>query len=418
MKPILSILVFTAFIVSAQAQVAAFLPAPSPESAGFDKDRLKRLDNLMQDFIKTGKAPNAVTFVAKGGKIVHHQAYGFRNLEAKMPLQRDDIFRIASQSKLVTSIAVLMLMEEGKFYLDEPISRYIPAFADPKVLVKKDDGSHELRPAKGAITIRQLLTHTAGIPYEHPLQEDPTYKVPFFASMEADTLKNVVNKIAARPLLHDPGMGFTYGLNSDVLGRLVEVVSGKSLDAFFRERIFVPLDMMDTYFYLPVEKAGRLVELYSKGQENDPLTVNTNETYRKFATQGAKTFYSGGAGLVSTIRDYARLCQFVLNKGTFNGNRLLSRSTCELFFRNQIGEYRVWDRNDGFSLGLQVIGSDSHYGDNATPGAVTWGGMYCSEYTIDAKEDLIMLVFTNVHPYAHYSDFVRKFRASVYQALR
>ncbi len=213
------------------------------------------------------------------------------------------------------------------------------------------------------------------------------------------------------------GAGFTYGLNIDVIGRLIEVLSGKPFDVAMRERVLEPLGMTDTYFYLPDYKASRLVELYSKTSMDDPLTLHTNEAYRNFATSGAKTFFSGGAGLVSSVEDYAKLCQMLLNGGTFNNKRILGRKTVELMLRNQVGSAEVWDRKDKFGLGFQLITDNSHYGDQATPGSYTWGGMYCSEFTIDPKEELILLIFTNVQPYAYYSDFVRKFRIAVYQAL-
>lgn len=416
----LFLLCFYCGIVLSWAQAPSFTPSKTAEEAGFNTARLQRVDDFLNAFIRDGKAPNAVTFVAQNGKIVHHKAYGYSNLEQKTPLRKDDIFRIASQSKLVTSIAILMLMEEGKLLLDDPVAQYLPEFSNPVVLTNFDanSGKYETRPAKGRITLRHLLTHTAGIPYEHPLDQKPEFKLPFFCSTEAERLEDGIKKLAARPLLHDPGERFTYGLNTDILGRVVEIVSQKSLDVFFLEKIFKPLGMNDTYFYLPTEKTSRLVELYSKGSAQANLTLNDNRTYRNFAIEGARAYFSGGAGLVSTIENYARLCQLVLNQGTFNGQRILSRKSASLFLRNQIGDLKVWDRNDGFSLGLQVISDQSHYGDNATPGAVTWGGMYCSEYTIDPKENLIMLVFTNVHPYAHYSEFVRKFRVAVYQALK
>lgn len=416
----LFLLYFSCGITLVFAQANSFTPAKTAEEAGFNSTRLQRVDDFLNGFIRDGKAPNAVTFVAQNGKIVHHKAYGYSNLEQKTPLRTDAIFRIASQSKLVTSIAILMLLEEGKLLLDDPVSQYLPEFANPVVLTNIDatTGKYETRPAKGRITLRHLLTHTAGIPYEHPLDQKPEFKLPFYASTDPHRLEDGIKKLAARPLLHDPGEKFTYGLNTDILGRVVEVISQKPLDVFFQERIFKPLGMNDTYFYLPAEKATRLVELYSKGTAQASLSLHENRTFRNFAIEGARTYFSGGAGLVSTVENYARLCQLVLNQGTFNGQRLLSRKSASLLLRNQIGDLKVWDRNDGFSLGLQVISEESRYGDNATPGAVTWGGMYCSEYTIDPKENLIMLVFTNVHPYAHYSEFVRKFRVAVYQALK
>ncbi len=403
-----------------QQDPQTFTLAKSVEEAGFSSERLKRLDVLMQSFISDGIAPNAVTFVARNGKIVAYNAYGYSNLEKKNILKKDDIFRVASQTKLVATVGLLTLFEKGKFLLDDPISKYIPEFKNPRVLENVDAKSNtfETRAAKSEITIRQLLSHTAGIPYEHPLDNRPEFKVPFFNSTQPEVLADVVKRIAARPLINDPGTAFVYGLNTDVIGYLIEILSGKKLDSFLKETVLDPLGMKDTYFYLPENKADRLVELYSKESTNVPLTVHTNNEYRFSATTGAKSYFSAGAGMVSTIEDYAKLCQMLLNYGSFNNQQILGRKTVEMMYRNEIGELEVWDRKDKFGLGLQIITDESHYGANTTPGALTWGGMYCSEYTIDPKENLILLVFTNVHPYTYYGDFVRKFRISVYQALK
>jgi CubicO group peptidase (beta-lactamase class C family) len=402
------------------AQNANFTWAKNAEEVGFSTERLKRLDALEQEFIDKGIAPNSVTFVARRGKIIHHKVFGYSNLEKKIPLKTDDMFRIASQSKAVTTVGLLMLFEEGKFLLEDPISKYLPAFKNPKVLVNYDENDrsrYTTRPAKLEITIRHLLSHSAGIPYEHPLQDLPAFKVPFFNSIENDVLENVVNKLATRPLISDPGEKFVYGLNSDIIGRLIEVLSGMTFDEYLKKRVLEPLGMNDTYFYVPDSKANRLVELYSKGSVDDKLTLHTNNTYRNYAISGAKTYFSGGAGLISTAEDYAKLCQMILNKGSFNGKRILGAKTIDMLYRNYIGDNEVWERKDKFSLGFEIFSPETAYGDNATTGAITWGGMYCSEFTIDPKEDLILLVFTNIHPYAHYSDFVRKFRIAVYQAL-
>ena len=373
----------------------------------------------MDKMVKEGIVPNAVTFVAKRGKIIHYKAFGFKNREQAIPLEKDDIFRIASQTKAITTVAALMLHEEGKFLLTDPVSKYIPYFANPKVLVRFDSasGTVETRPAKREITIKDLLTHTAGIPYQHPMDHIEEYKVPFFNSLEPDKLTTIIPKIAARPLLHDPGEQFTYGLNTDIVGYLVEMLSGMPLDQFFRTRIFEPLGMKDSHFYLPMEKAPRLVELYAKPTADSMLAVSDHFNNRYFPVQGAKTYYSGGAGLVSTIEDYARFCQMLLNGGEFNGKQLLSPKSVDLLFRNQIGDLRVWERNDGFSLGFEVFSEQTNYGDLATPGSIMWGGMYCSEYTIDPKENLILLVFTNVHPFAQGGEFLRRYRNLVYQSL-
>lgn len=373
----------------------------------------------MDKMVKEGIVPNAVTFVAKRGKIIHYKAFGFKNREQAIPLEKDDIFRIASQTKAITTVAALMLHEEGKFLLTDPVSKYIPYFANPKVLVRFDSasGTVETRPAKREITIKDLLTHTAGIPYQHPMDHIEEYKVPFFNSLEPDKLTTIIPKIAARPLLHDPGEQFTYGLNTDIVGYLVEMLSGMPLDQFFRTRIFEPLGMKDSHFYLPMEKAPRLVELYAKPTADSMLAVSDHFNNRYFPVQGAKTYYSGGAGLVSTVEDYARFCQMLLNGGEFNGKQLLSPKSVDLLFRNQIGDLRVWERNDGFSLGFEVFSEQTNYGDLATPGSIMWGGMYCSEYTIDPKENLILLVFTNVHPFAQGGEFLRRYRNLVYQSL-
>jgi CubicO group peptidase (beta-lactamase class C family) len=424
----LLLLLFVTYTLRAQPLPQSFTTAKSPEEAGFSAERLTRLDNWLQGLIDKDIAPNAVTFVAHQGKIVHYKAFGYSNLAKKTPVKRDDLYRIASQSKAITTVTLMTLFDEEKFLLDEPISKYIPAFKNPKVLVRYDkkdpvSGRYETRPARSEITIRQLLSHNAGIPYEHPLDQRPEFKVPFFNSTAPDKLEEVINKLATRPLLRDPGesdstgVGFTYGLNIDVIGRLIEILSGKPFDVAMRERVLEPLGMSDTYFYLPDEKASRLVELYSKESMDKPLTLHTNKDYRNFATTGARTYFSGGAGLVSSAENYARFCQMMLNGGTFNNHRIISRKTVDMMLRNQIGTAEVWDRKDKFGLGFQLITDNSHYGDLATPGSYTWGGMYCSEFTIDPKEELILLIFTNVHPYAYYGDFVRKFRIGVYQAL-
>ena len=353
------------------------------------------------------------------GKVVHNQAYGTSDVAQENLLTTDAIWRIASQSKLVTTLAVMMLYEEGKFLLEEPISKYIPAFDSTQVLVSYDSTTLacQTRPAARPVTIRDLLTHTAGIPYEHPLQEHPEFKVPFFSSLDDEPLNEVVDRIAARPLLHDPGEEFTYGLNTDVLGRLVEVVSGQSLAEFFQQRIFAPLGMKDTYFYLPEAKAERLVTLFRKDEANGKLRVHPDPLYQDYARGGERVFYSGGAGLVSTAADYAQVCQLILNEGEHDGVRLLSPLTVRMMTSNQVGDLNVWDRHDTFGYGLQIITPDSHYGDQAPSGTLTWGGLYCSEYTIDPVNELVMQVYTNVYPFAHYGEFVRKYRVLVYAAL-
>lgn len=415
---VLLLLVGIASYTYAQQQLK---PAASVAAAGFSAERLQRIDSFFNAAIKNGYAPNAVTFIARNGQIVHNKAYGFSNLEKRLPAKTTDIFRIASQTKLITTIAMMMLYEEGRFFLDDPIAKYLPEFKDVQVLVSYDKatGKIETRAPKTPPTIRHLLSHSAGIGYGTELDSQLIgSSMTYLSSLDAITTEEIVKKVAKRPLAHEPGAQFTYGYNTDIAGRIVEVLSGKSLKDFFHERIFTPLGMHDTYFYLPPSKADRLVELYAKPTMESAITLHANESNRTFPIAGKQTLYLGGAGLVSTATDYAKVCQLILNGGEFNNVRLLSRKTVALMGRNQIGESEVWDRHDKFGLGLQIITEHSTYGDQASIGSLTWGGAYCSEYTIDPEEKLILLVFTNASPYAYYGEFVRKFRILTYQALK
>ena len=422
MKPILisSLIAFCSLFSPVYAQVQQLTLAELPGEFGFSPTRLGYLDEWLESWVNEKKIPHAVTLVAKRGRIVHFKAYGSQNIQQGIDLKRDDIFRIASQTKAITTVAILMLHEEGKLLFDDPLSKYMPYFANPKVLVSYDTttGAIETRPAKREITIRDLLTHTSGIPYNHPLENLPEYKVPYLNSLEPDKLTTVVPKIAARPLLHDPGEKFTYGLNTDVLGYIVELISGKPLDSFFSERIFGPLGMKDTHFYLPLEKAPRLVELYAKPHPDSALALSTDFANRYFPLQGARSYFSGGAGLVGPIEDYAKFCQFLLNRGEFNGKRLLSTRSVDMMFRDQIGRgITMGETSDQFSFGLGIFSGHSDYGDLAAPGTAWWGGAYGTEYTIDPKENIIMLVYTNMMPFVNKSEFLRKFRTMVYQAM-
>ncbi len=395
------------------------LPGDSAQRFSFSPERLQHIDEFLQSWVDIGKIPHAQSLIVHRGEVVHNRVYGTSDAERKRPLTKNAIWRIASQTKLVTTLAVMMLYEAGEFLLEDPISQYIPAFDSAQVLVSHDSTTlaYETRPASRPVTIRDLLTHTSGVGYEHPLQDHLEFEVPFYCSLDDDLLEEVIDRIAARPLLHDPGAQFTYGLSTDVLGRLVEVVSGQSLAEFFQQRIFAPLNMKDTYFYLPKEKESRLVTLFRKDKSNAALAVQQDPLFQNYARQGKRTFYSGGAGLVSTAADYAKVAQLILNEGVYQGNRLLSPFTVRMMTRNQIGDHEVWDRHDKFGFGLQVITPDSRYGDLAPPGALTWGGLYCSEYTIDPTNELVMQIYTNVYPFAHYSALVRTYRVLVYGAL-
>ncbi|MEM9526813.1 MAG: serine hydrolase domain-containing protein [Bacteroidota bacterium] len=415
MQKLLPLLFFFALCLPLAAQFTT----ASPQSQGFDPERLERVNTFLQGLVDDGIIPNAQTFVARRGKVIHRETFGYANLATKTPAQPDDIYRIASQTKAIVTVGLMMEFEQGKFLLEDPVSKYIPAFAEVRVLKDYDEETKEYttEAANRPVTILDLLTHTAGIPYGLPVEGRDDLKVPFFASLENESLEEVADRIAKRPLVHQPGENYTYGLGIDVAGRVLEVVSGESLADYLEKHIFRPLGMKDSHFYLPKGKHQRLVTLYSKLSVDGPLTIHENETYRNFAISGAQRYYSGGAGSVGTIDDYAIFCQMMLNRGTFNGVRLLAPKTVDFMVRNHIGDSEVWTRKDKFGLGFMIVTPQSRYADQATPGSYTWGGLYCSEYTIDPTEELIMLVYTNVQPIPQYGEVVRKFRQLVYQAL-
>jgi len=393
----------------------------TPEDAGFSADRLQRLDFYLQQLIDAGHAPNAITFVAHQGKIAHYKTYGHSNIERKEKLRKDDIFRWASQTKAITSVALMILFEEGRFLLEDPVSKYIPSFKNPQVLERYDSRTQQVhtRAAKSEITIRHLLSHTAGIPYNNPLEGHVRFStLNFLPSITDQTLEQTIPLLGERPLIADPGEEFVYGPNTDVLGYLIEILSGKSLADFLQERIFSPLGMTDTYFYLPENKSGRLVNLYTLENSGDPLRLHSNVGYRNYPLNRKGRYFLGGAGLVGTIEDYAKFCQMILNGGSFNEHQILNRRTIALMTQNQIGDLEVWNRKDKFGLGFQIITEKSQYGDLASPGSLTWGGMFSTEYTIDLEEELILLIYTNVDPYLYERELARKFRILVYQALK
>ncbi len=399
--------------------LSAQFPTGTAAELGFDPGRLARVDSFLQDLVDRGVVPNAQALVARRGEIVLRSTFGLADLETGRAVQPDDIYRIASQTKALVTVGLMQLYERGAFLLEDPIANYIPAFREMQVLGRKDSltGEYSLVPANRLITIRDLLTHTSGLGYELPDGLDSLYPVPLYASLEDETTEQVVDRIAGRPLLVQPGEAFVYGLGIDVIGRLVEILSGQPLDRYMHEHLFDPLGMDDSYFYLPEEKAARLVSLYSKPSRGGALVLHENKTYRDFAVSGARRYFSAGAGGVGTIDDYARFCQMMANGGKLDGVRLLGPKTVAFMTRNQIGDLEVWDRCDKFGIGFMVITDQTHYGDLATPGAYTWGGMYCSEYTIDPVEELILLVYFNVHPIPQYAEVLHKFRILVYQAL-
>jgi CubicO group peptidase (beta-lactamase class C family) len=390
----------------------------SPASANVSAERLTRIDNMLHQAVDSGWIAGATGFIARDGKIVYDKSFGFSDIEAKTPLKTDDIFRIASQTKAITSVAVMMLFEEGKFLLDDPISKYIPEFAHPTVLDKfnPEDTTYTTIPANREITIRDLLTHTSGIDYAgigsgKLVAIYAKANIPGGFGTDKMVLGDGIKALGRLPLGHQPGEKFTYGLNVDVLGYLVEVLSGESLDSYFRNHIFGPLGMNDTYFYIPQEKAKRLVKVSTEGRDNH--LVNFPGDFVSYPLIKG-TYFSGGAGLSSTIRDYAIFLQMMLNKGEYNGKRLLSPRTVELMTCNQIGQLNLG--NDKFGLGFQITTREGQAKMGVSEGSFSWGGYFATTYWADPKEHLVCLLYIQQLPLKH-SEIPDKFRVLVYQSL-
>jgi CubicO group peptidase (beta-lactamase class C family) len=402
MKSILFLAVSFSFCVNLLSQTTSVQNSPSltealAESAGMSAERLERIDAMLESAIENQEVPGAVALVARQGKIVYYKAFGMAENETARTLERDDIFRIASQTKAITSTAVMMLWEEGKFRLDDPISTYIPEFKEPGVLdtFNDEDSSFTTIPAEREITIRHLITHTSGIGYGM-IDSDERFRkiyqkagVTDLFTTEPITIEESVKKLAKLPLHHHPGERYTYSEGLDVLGYFIELMSGMPLDQFFRTRIFDPLGMDDTWFYLPEPKHGRLV----------PVQTMIEGEWRKFPApsfydpdypiKGARAFFSGGAGLCSTAKDYATFLQMYLNHGELNGIRLLSRTTVRTILTNQIGELRGASGEDyGLAFGIiNQLGEAT--GGRGSAGTFNWGGYFNTQYFADPEEQLI-----------------------------
>jgi len=363
---------------------------------GISPDRLNRIDTMLKNAILDDQIPGAVALIARNGKIVFHNAYGMSNNESGTVMKKDAIFRIASQTKAITSTAVMMLWEEGRFRLDDPISKYIPEFGEAQLLdtFNEADSTFTSKPAEKQITIRHLITHTSGLGYG-VIDGDDRFKKIYAKAGITDlfTTENIpieesVKKLAKLPLHHNPGEKFTYSEGLDVLGYFIEVISGMPFDEFLRKRIFDPLQMNDTWFYLPKDKHKRLVAVQEKKGDTwmrYPITFYDTD----YPIKGAKRFFSGGAGLSSTVKDYATFLQMYLNMGELNGVRILSRTTVRSIMGNQIGD--IWaggPKHHGLAFGV-VNEHGQDMGGEGSAGTFDWGGYFNTQYFADPKEQII-----------------------------
>ena len=381
------------------------LPTAKPETVGLSSERLERIGAAVQHNIDDKRIAGAVTLVVRHGQVAWFKAQGMSDREAGKPMRTDSIFRICSMTKPITTVAVMMLYEEGKFMLDDPISMYLPEFKNPKVLVKNANGTTYTIPANREITIRDLLTHTSGLTYNWNGDLGQMYKDANVAHgiLQYDgTIGDSVKRLAALPLLFNPGEKWEYSLSVDVLGRLVEVASGKPLDEFFRTRIFEPLGMKDTSFFPPENKVERMATAYTyyadKGLNRfpeAPIADGTMVYSADYPYKGPKKLFAGGAGLTSTAADYARFSQMMLEGDKLGNARLLSRKTVELMTHDQVGKISP---DMGFGLGFGINGVKGPLTELGTPGEYNWGGFFYTAFTIDPKEQMIVIFMGQLHP--------------------
>ena len=399
------------------------LPMVAPETVGLSTERLSRIDKVMEKHIAEKKIAGAVTLVARHGKIAYLGAHGMMDVEAEKPMQPDTIFRIASMTKQITCVAVMMLYEEGHFLLYEPVSKFIPAFKEMYVLPPEDDeDAASPVPATRQISIWNLLTHTSGLTYHWNERLGPQYNdagITHGLLQDDSTLAEKMKVLATIPLLHQPGEAVEYGLSIDVLGHLVEVISGMPLDRFFAERIFQPLGMTDTHFFIPEAKRERIATVYERTGDGPIMrkskepTVNGSVIYSTdYPYNGPKSYFSGGAGLVSTASDYARFAQMILNGGEFDGVRLLSRKTVELMTTHQLDEMGI-DYGSGFGFGI-VLGK-SNLKRLGSVGAYNGGGFFFTSFFIDPQEQMLGIFMCQLHPGG--SDLAERIRVLGYQAI-
>ena len=395
----------------------------SPESVGFSSKRLSRVNKMMQGYIDKGKLASGLTMLARHGETFHFEPYGVLDLESGIPVERDTLFRIYSMTKPITSAAVMMLYEEGRFSLDDPVGKFIPELASLKVYDGMGETGMRLVDQDRPVSIRHLLTHTSGLSYgfhqDSPVEE--MYKEADITPPDG-TLQEMVEKLGRLPLVTQPGTKWRYSFATDVLGYLVEVISGKPFDRFLQDNIFDPLGMSDTSFFAPEEKLDRLATVYGAGKGGIvPLHNSLVDRHAR-----PHTLFSGGGGLVSTASDYMRFCQMLLNGGVFGDRRLLAPKTVEMMRSNHLADdlkpFAVGQSNAsdtkgcGFGLGFRVVMDIAQHGIIGSNGIYSWGGAASTVFWIDPQEDLIAILLTQFMPSSYYP-LRREFQIAAYQAL-
>lgn len=413
--------------MAAQTETAAdtqILETGQAAEAGMSWERLGKIDRMLKQAVEAGQIPGGVALIARNGKIVYHEAFGEADAQSGTPFNKDAIFRIASQTKAITATAVLMLWEEGRFRLDDPISDYIPAFKETGVMesFNEADSSFTVKALEKPITIRHLLTHTSGIGYGM-IDGDDRFRKSFVKAgiidaftAEPVTLEENIPKLARMPLHHPPGEKWTYSEGLDVLGYFIEIVSGMPFDQFLKTRIFDPLGMKDTWFYLPESLGGRLVPVQFRDEDGAWKRFTTEVFEIDYPITGARSYFAGGAGLSSTAKDYATFLQMYLNKGAYNGVRILSSTTVEMALSNQIGD--LWAGGPkNFGLPFAIVNQDGvAQGGEGGLGTFDWGGYFNTQYFADPGEQLIGILMKQTQG-AQEDETGWKFRQMVFSAI-
>ncbi len=431
MKKLILLLILGVLVISCKTEedpyvwrTRALRPA-RPETQGFSEEKLMEIDQLFQSNIDQGNIAGATALVARRGKIVYYKSTGYDDLENRTALKKDAIFRIASQSKGVCSVAIMILYEEGQIKLSDPISMHLPEFGYPELIDKfnPEDSSYTTRPAKREITIQDLLTHTSG--YSYPGNGGDAGNAIYAKAhimngvpSKTATLKDEMQKIARLPLIHEPGEKFTYGLSTDILGYLIEELSGQSLEDFFMIRIFEPLGIQDTYFHLPASKHHRLMNLYQDKPQGEAV-IKAIGPYLDYP-KNKDLYCSAGGGLSSTTLDYAIFIQMLLNQGEYNGTRILKPESVELMSTNHIGDLGAGSlflpaSPDKFGFGFEVIYPSPEDSTLISEGAYGWGGAFGSLYWIDPQKE--MIVQLTIQKAGEYAELRHEFVNTVYRAM-
>ena len=411
------------FLLLAPPLAGQGLPAGNPLTLGFSLERLARIDSVMLRYVDSGAVAGVVALIARHGQVAYSRAFGMADREAGRRMTPDALFRIASQTKAITSVAAMILVEEGRLRLGEPVSRYLPSFANATVATKTDTGV-SLAPVRTAITIRDLLTHTAGISYGTDSLLAERYRAAglgpaagwgWYTADKDEPICTTMDRLGTLPFTSQPRTRWVYGYGTDILGCVVERVSGMPLDQFFRIRIFEPLGMANSWFFPPADQGGRLATVYAVTEQGALVRAADDPSGQGHYLNGPRKNFAGGAGLVSTAEDYARFLQMLLNGGVLGGSRVLSPATVALMTTSQVADSIFGGKNAGFGLGFEVLETGSA-GEFGSAGKFGWGGAYGTSYWVDPAEGLVAVFMMQTLP-RRGLDLIEKFETLVYQAM-